>query len=222
MSIKCTNGGTAHTHESVAEVKMCWGAPAQEEPNAAAVMDNLTGVKTTVNPPSTKQVAYALDLLSHRVWPDEFSEEDLKGMERRQVSTLIEGLLKAPKKRLEKGATSPKSKQQFEDIPDGRYALAFEEKGNPDPVWKFFQVKHGHTHTFLDMLIGSPGQYRHQKLYGVAADKILRQIRSKTPRQASIDFGLKSETCGVCSSPLTNKESLDYGIGPKCRARRGW
>jgi hypothetical protein len=212
MAIKCSNGGTAHTHESVDEVRRCWGAQTEAD-NPAAIMDNLTGVKTQINPPSTKQVSYAMALLDTKVWPDSFTEEDLKGMERRQVSDLIDRLVKAPRKNLDKGASGPKP-VQFE-IPDGRYALEYAEG------WKFFQVKQGHTRTFLELLIGSPGAYRHQKLYGVAANTVLEVIQ-KDPRQASINFGLESKTCGVCSSPLTNPESIAYGIGPKCRAKKGW
>ena len=227
MAIKCTNGGTAHSHESVDEVRRCWNAPAQEEANAATVMDNLTGVQTTINPPSVKQVTYVLDLLSKKVWPDSFTEEDLKAMERRQVSELINGLLKAPRKPDAGVVANGANQESWEDIPGGRYALEYApEAGSDESVWKFFQVDKGkgrwEGRTFLKLLIGSPGAYREQKLYGVAMDKIMKQIRSITPRQASIHFGLKSETCGVCSSPLTHPDSLKYGIGPKCRAKTGW
>jgi hypothetical protein len=225
MAFRCSNGGE-HSHETVAEARLCWGA-SQEPNNPAKVMDNLTGVPATVNPPSLKQVTYALDLLAHRVWPDEFTEDDLKAMERRQVSDLINGLLKAPAKNLEKGASGSKSSgKEFEDIPAGRYALAFEEKGNPEKVWRFYQVDDGKKNwtgiKFVKQLIGSPGAYREQRLSKDQAARMMRMIREVTPRQASINFGLKSKTCGVCSSPLSNQESLDLGIGPKCRNKMGW
>lgn len=209
--LTATCGACQGKHETIAEYRECAGAPTEP----VQIMDQLAGTKTVSNPPSDKQVKYALDLLESRVWPDAFTEDDLKGMERRQVSDLIDGLMKAKRK----GATGPKGSmgmQRWDDIPDGRYALEFADG------WKFFQVHHGHTRTFVDMLIGAPGSYRKQKLYGVVADKTLTLIREITPRQASINYGLKSETCGICGSDLSNDESLKYGIGPKCRAKKGW
>jgi hypothetical protein len=178
-------------------------------------MDNLSGTTTTINPPSDRQVKYAMDLLETRVWPDGFCEEDLRGMERRVVSNLIDSLHKAPRKDTSRQVGANGVKQEYKDIPNGRYALEFIDG------WKFYQVKHGRKVLFVDMLIGSPGDYRKQSLRGAARNTVLETIQ-KNPRQASIDFGLKSETCGVCSSPLTNEESLKYGIGPKCRSKMGW
>lgn len=221
MNAKC--GSCGGTHETINEYRLCSGAPVQEDVKAAAVMDNLTGVKATVNTPGPRQVRYALDLLADRVWPDEITEKDLKGMERRQVSNLIDSLQKAPRKARDRKIGAKGVKEEFKDIPDGRYALGLKNRPEDEAVeWRFFQVRHGHSRIFLDLLFGAPGAYRHQQLYGVAANKILEEIRRITPRQASIDFGLQSKTCGVCSSPLTNPDSLEYGIGPVCRNKRGW
>ena len=210
MQAKC--GTCQGTHDTIAEYRTCAGAPT---PDPVEVMDNLTGQQTVMSKPSDKQVRYALDLLESRVWPDTFTEADLKGMERRQVSDLIDGLFKA-KRKTEANVRKSDADDKFADIPDGRYALEFKDG------WKFFQVKHGHTRTFTDLLIGAPGSYRHQKMYGVVASKTLTEIRRITPRQASINFGLQSETCGVCSSPLTNPDSIKLGIGPVCRGKMGW
>lgn len=215
-----TCGNCGKEHETIFEYRDC-AVAAVEGGVARKVLDEALGEERTIEPPSDKQVVYALDLQRTHIWPDEFSEEDLKAMERRQVSALIDALYKAPRR--ENGANSPKSTDEWKDIPDGRYALQFTIlPGEGDTIWKFFQVKHGHTRTFVDMLIGSPGAYRHQNLHGVAAGNIFEQIRKVGARQASIDFGIQSETCGVCSSPLTNPDSIEYGIGPKCRNKMGW
>jgi hypothetical protein len=219
MAIRCSNGGTAHTHELVAEVRSCWGA-AQEPSSPVAVMDNLSGIKTQINPPSTKQVTYCMSLLDTKVWPDSFTEEELKAMERRQVSELIDGLVKAPRKSLDKGASGPKV--NLPDVPAGRYAL---KKIGTDDEWVFYQVDRPEEgkwagYVFVKMLIGAPGSYREERVRDRRT--VLERIAERTPRQASIDYGLKSETCGVCSSPLSNAESLKLGIGPKCRSKMGW
>lgn len=205
-------GACKGKHETIAEYRTCSGAPQTD----AQVMDNVSGQTTTVNYASDKQVKYALDLLENRVWPDGFSDEDLRGMERRVVSELIDALHKAPRKAQDRKVGATGVKQEFKDIPKGRYALKFADG------WKFYEVRHGHTRLFLDMLIGSPGSYRKQELRASARLDVLESIRKVTPRQASINFGLESKTCGVCSSPLTNKESLELGIGPICRGKMGW
>ena len=215
MNAKC--GGCGGTHETIAQYRECQGAASEAE-SAAEVLDGITGEQTIMNPPSDKQVAYILDLLKTHIWPDDFSEGDLKSMERRQVSTLIESLKKAPRRDKSNGATSPN--QGFDDIPDGRYAIQWRSIKNAG--WKFYQVKHGHTRVFVDLLIGSPGEYRKTSLRGADVNTVLHEIRDITPRQASINFGLESETCGVCSSPLTNAESIALGIGPVCRNKMGW
>jgi hypothetical protein len=180
-------------------------------------MDRVSGTTTTINPPSDRQVKYALDLLESRVWPDGFSDEDLRGMERRVVSDLIDRLHKAPRRPSDRqvGATGFK-KDEFADVPNGRYALNYEDEG-----WKFFQVHQGVKIAFLDLLIGSPGSYRKQSMRGAPRVKILERIQ-EDPRSASVNFGIQSGTCGICSSPLTNEESLKLGIGPVCRAKMGW
>lgn len=206
-------GACKGKHETIAEYRNCSGAPQSE----AEVMDNLSGTQTTINPPSDKQVEYAMDLLANRVWPDGFCEEDLRGMERRTVSELIDALHKAPRKAQDRKVGAKGSKTStFRDVPNGRYALK-----DSEGVWNFFQVNQGRTVTFLDRLIGSPGAYRKQSVRGRPASIILLEIQ-KDPRKASADFGLQSKTCGVCSSPLTNEESLEIGIGPKCRSKMGW
>lgn len=203
-------------HETIEEYRTCSGAP-QVQHSENQIMDRLSGTQTTVNPPSDKQVKYAMDLLESRVWPDGFCEEDLRGMERRAVSSLIDALHKAPRKAQDRRVGDKAvGSSVFRKVPDGRYAL--EDK---DGVWKFFQVKQGRTVTFLNMLIGSPGDYRRQSLRGKPYEAILTEIQ-KDPRQASINYGLKAEVCGVCSSPLTNPDSIKYGIGPHCRSKMGW
>jgi hypothetical protein len=205
-------------HENIDGYRVCAGVGVKSE---AEVMDAVSGVKTTFNPPSERQVKYALDLLEARVWPDGFCEEDLKGMERRVVSQLIDSLHKAPRKAQDRKVGAKGVKDMFHSVPDGWYAIQGKEKDG-EKTWRFFEVKTGHTHKFLNMLIGSPGDYRRQAIYTHASRVILDQIRAVTPRQASLDFGTQSEICGVCHSPLTNPESIALGIGPKCRSKMGW
>jgi len=42
------------------------------------------------------------------------------------------------------------------------------------------------------------------------------------PHKAAKAYGLKTGSCSCCGRELTNKESIDLGIGPICRDRFGW
>jgi hypothetical protein len=41
------------------------------------------------------------------------------------------------------------------------------------------------------------------------------------PRGAAIDYGRETGICACCGRTLTNKESIDLGIGPICLDRWG-
>lgn len=229
--LTATCGACKGKHETIAEYRTCSGAPQTD----AQVMDNVSGQTTTANPPSDRQVKYALDLLESRVWPDGFSDEDLRGMERRQVSNLIDALHKAPRKAQDRRVGAKGSKTpEWNDIPAGRYALPIfwppvrkdgsVEKGDPCKFYEVQKPKQGQWagRTFVKILIGSPGDYRKDRLRREESIKVLERIREITPKQASINYGIAAEVCGVCSSPLTNPDSIAYGIGPKCRNKMGW
>jgi hypothetical protein len=53
-----------------------------------------------------------------------------------------------------------------------------------------------------------------------AADKVAEMILD--PKATAEAYGLRSGNCAICSRLLTNKESLDRGIGPICAEKFGW
>ena len=219
LNAKCASCGGKH--ETIDDYRSCFGAR-QEAQSAVSVMDNLTGQKTTINPPSDAQVKFAMDLLGQKQWPDKITEDDLRGMERRQVSELINGLKAQPFK---EGAQGPKSaKDQWPDIIASRYALCIDEAQD---VWRFYEVSKPTRgkwvgYTFVVQLIGSPGDYRKQRLGNQVSDGVLKAIMDVGVEKSVANFGLKSETCGICHSPLSNDESIKRGIGPICASKVGW
>jgi hypothetical protein len=42
------------------------------------------------------------------------------------------------------------------------------------------------------------------------------------PKAAAIAYGQETGVCCVCNSPLTNKVSIEAGIGPVCATKMGW
>lgn len=51
-----------------------------------------------------------------------------------------------------------------------------------------------------------------QQVLQVAAD----------PKNAAVAFGMRTGICSCCGAELTNKESIERGIGPICAGRYGW
>lgn len=187
-----------------------------EEERAAARLDAMTGTPGR-DMASPRQVAYVMDLLRQYEWPDHLTEDDVKNMERRQVTKLIDGL-KASKRRT--ALPTQSDWVRFKSIPAGRYCLDF------DDGLKFFQLDRPDRgqwagKMFLSVLVGAPGDYRKIKIAAGPRIKVLEMI-AKDPREASIRYGKESRECGVCHSPLTNQASLDRGIGPVCAGKRGW
>lgn len=207
MNAKC--GTCGKTHDTILDYRDCAGARTEDE-SAVDVMDKLTG-PSTINPPSDKQVEYVLDLLKVRAWPDSYTSEQLKGMERRQVSQIIDSILKAP----------VKTEEFHPEIPDGFYAL---RQGDHWTFWEVSNPTRGKWvgFAFATKLIGSPGDYRREKTSKAVGNGVLAMIKEIKPAVASSDFGRQSGHCGICHSPLTNKDSLDRGIGPICASKMGW
>lgn len=207
-------GNCKQYHNSAAEVRQCYQGgkatlvqPGRSEPEW---------------PPSDKQVAYVLGLQEERILPANwrvYSEDDLRHMEKDAVSSAIVMLKALPRK--------DKDVKQW-DVPPGRYALlrVFGTDNNPDQAWSFYQVNKPDSgrwagYTFVEQLIGNWPDYRKIKLPAAMRNKVLREI-AQNPKQASLDYGLQSGVCGVCSSPLTNPTSLARGIGPICAAKMEW
>lgn len=207
-------------------------AERDEALEAAARLDAMTGAPGR-DMASDKQVRYIMDLLRDKVWPDPLSEEDVRNLERRQATKLIDNLKSSP--------TKGKGESPIPEVPAGRYALVM-ESGDDAMSYSavdrqdlvkpkerrvdFFQVDRPTEgrwagRTFLKRLIGAPGDYRKEPVRGMAAARILQMIAAD-PEEASLLYGKESGVCGVCSSPLTNAESLKRGIGPVCASKSGW
>ena len=42
------------------------------------------------------------------------------------------------------------------------------------------------------------------------------------PKAAAIAYGIETGVCCICNATLTNKTSVEAGIGPICAANFGW
>lgn len=200
-----------HMHATVREVRECTNSfPSQ--------LDKVAEAAETQRPITEKMYNYIWNLLNRKELPAGFPRPDevegnLQALPFDEGKVMIGKLLTFPDK--------PKAKFDLPDVPAGRYALL-----GDDEVWRFYQVDRPEEgkwkgYTFTKQLIGAPGNYRQIPIKGKPAFDLLTKL-FKDPRQASVDYGLKSEHCGICGSELSNNESLKYGIGPICRAKMGW
>lgn len=183
----------------------------EEEALAAQKLDTMTGAPGR-DMASDKQVKYALDLLQQRQWPDVLVEDDIRNMERRQVTKLIDGLKASPRRK-----DSP-----IPDVPVGRYALVEDGGAATGGILRFYQVNESKAgNLWLQQLFGAPGDYRKEYVKGMRAARIMKAIH-EDPQEAGLRYGKESGVCGVCRSPLTNAHSLERGIGPVCAKKMGW
>lgn len=170
-------------------------------------------------PASDAQIKYVLGLQAERNLPDWWPIRDeaaLRSMERDEVSADINQLKTFTKRANAREVTVP-------EVPAGRYAL--KSAGVGGDMWRFYQVDDGKGrwkgYKFIKRLIGAPGDYQKNPVPASDRARVFKEIEVD-PKQAMLDYGLQSGTCGACSSPLSDPESLRLGIGPKCRAKRGW
>lgn len=97
--------------------------------------------------------------------------------------------------------------------PDARYALQ-----DVDAV-RFYQVKSGKGrwdgYTFLDLLVGAPGDFRSFPVKGAARKAVMDRLAAD-PKAAAKRFADEFSCCAACMSPLTDSESRARGLGPVC------
>lgn len=173
----------------------------------------------TVKLASDNQVGYVLRLLDERGLVGAgfnnkgakfiATEENVRTLSSKRASDLIAKLLTMPQ-RVERVNT------WMADVPDGHYAV----QAAGDSQLGFYRVgttKRGfrklHRQLSDDHIYISPQDPHNEAVWiAIAAD----------PAAAAKRYGHELGICGVCSRTLTNEISRELGIGPVCRARRGW
>jgi hypothetical protein len=145
-----------------------------------------------------------------------------------RASEIITSLLAAPKTPTAVAAASPAnvSRSRYpspELLPEGRYALP-EQAGAQITFWRVDRPAEGRWagYVFVKACYGSPGSLRYERVDTRSGIEVAARIAEYGAERASKLFGTELGTCGVCGSPLTNRESRELGIGPVCRAKVGW
>lgn len=106
-------------------------------------------------------------------------------------------------------------------VPDGKYAVTADAGHS-----SFYQVRTPVAgkwagFVFVDLLIGSPGDWRHQAVKGAQKATILAKI-AVDPQEALARYGREFKQCGACDAPLSHDRSKKAGYGQTCADKRGY
>lgn len=104
-----------------------------------------------------------------------------------------------------------------------RFAVATEAGSDNDlAFWWIVPGKDHNTGKFwLRQVIGGQGAVR-VRMSVEAMISIANKIIETGAKDALLRFGQELGSCGHCGRDLTNQESRSFGIGPTCRANKGW
>lgn len=108
-----------------------------------------------------------------------------------------------------------------ETVPAGRYAIdTYDGAHNDIAFYKVDRPTEGKWagYVFVKLMVSD----EEQRLPHAAARGVLRRIAEVGAEAASARYGQEIGECGVCGRTLTNDESRERGIGPKCAAGMGW
>ena len=169
--------------------------------------------KTTFRAASDKSVEFMAALWLER--SDKATAEQViawgKQQDQATISAKIDWLKTQPK-------LTTTTRTPIPDVPAGRYAVTGEQ---------------GQT-VFLKVDRPTEGQYKGRTFVKVQAGSeyhpmalpvakvLLAKILADTPKAAMLRYGKELERCGACGRELTDAESRNAMIGPKCRAKLGW
>jgi hypothetical protein len=204
MSINCRSGGTSHQHETVAEVKACYG-----QAKVAVFV-----------PPTEKQVKFFGGLCDRQGLRT--TGRTAEQISKREISGLISVLVKRKPADpvpagLEYGPKDREPETPLPDVPSGYYAVG-SLTGNND--LDFFSVERKTEgrwagRTFVNRVIGGRSE---TTVRGKTAREALEAIEAAGPAKASALYGQEIGRCGKCNRTLTDELSRSIGIGPVCRA----
>jgi hypothetical protein len=224
MSIRCKNG-TEHTHETVAETRLCWHRkyfPVAARPVAASPPP-----PALPEPMTPKQRQYIIDLGGTPMggWTKTRAHEEInKLLDDREARKTEERAKRVTDPRLEM------VKGMLPLIPDGYYATAPEGSGGHIDFVRISRPMKGrfkgalkvhtqHSEAWKEALILWPsGQW---SVYRTSAvDTLLLVIADH--KSCARRYGIELQSCMRCNKELTDDRSRHYLVGPECETKHGF
>lgn len=129
-------------------------------------------------------------------------------LSRDQATALIDTLFALPK-------IERKTEQE---VPEGRYAVQPAE--GQLRFYKVDRPTEGRWAGYTFISRQESGDFR--RISRGEQAQALRLITDQGVKESAIRYGHELGVCALCGRTLTNEESREAGIGPKCRAGAGW
>lgn len=212
MSIKC--GKCQATHESVAQVRACYGSQAsQPKVRTNKYAGTCIECGCTV-PPESGHLFRSPGVGSQRLGQGEWLVRHMPG--ECEEAKLLQGI-KAMQPATVRRAVGP-SARDFKAIVQGYYATK-SATGNNDLDFWFVRVPEDgkwQGMRFVSRVLGGRGTQRIRNGEQMAA---LRAILEAGTEAAGMLFAQELGRCRKCGRDLTDDTSRQLGIGPVCRAQ---
>lgn len=231
--MKC---GKGHEHQTVAEVRACYGVttaatPAYAEHAASGASQPSTRPGYATEP----TIRYLTDLLGNRVIPAELTlitETLWKQCEAHDIDLLNPGdgtrmLARSASQGIEllkplprKAATpTPDSGQSATyAVPAGHYATPSRTGNNDLDFWRVDRPEQGQWagRVFVKRVIGG---HPNTPVRGSERSAALAAIAEYGADKAGTLYGTELGRCSKCNRHLTDETSRELGIGPECRSK---
>ncbi len=191
-----------------------------------------TTTQPTLFGATEKQVKFINDLLDQK----ELEDDAVRGfkvalatMDKKAASTLIELLLKLPKKIEKVAPTSGKSQLQeaLLKAPKSKYAVPNHELDISLSTTKltgdhlFIEIREYMGNLYMRRLHGSVGAFTRTRIANDDAVTIVNLI-AQDPYKYTKIFGQIYSCCGSCGAELTDPKSRELQLGPECRKKFGY
>lgn len=188
--------------------------PLDEEYMAGQLLDKMTGAPGR-DMASEKQVKYASDLLTERQWPDTITLDDLRNMERRQVSKLITQLKLAPYK---------ETAEQDDDLQAGMYTA---DDGITQKILRVYLGQQSGRLLVKMIHLQDTEEYGYQYIGSLSTvvggrSKLGKVKLTKMSLEEAKKWGRMTGSCVACGRRLDVPESVEAGIGPVCAGKDYW
>lgn len=134
--------------------------------------------------------------------------EHAKKAEEEAPEVSIEAIHTAFESAMSKGIKRPKM-----NLAEFKFSLAASHGNNPGAIY----VKRGEDY------LGKITSGKFIRAFGVAEEVENEVVQlCADPKSAAIAYGRKYGSCSICARELTNKQSIELGIGPICAEKYGW
>jgi hypothetical protein len=195
MSVRC---GKGHEHESVAEVRACYGVPAS---------GGSVGYKKNRYPGTCVKCGGKVDAEQGRV------DKTDDGWQ----TSHLEGKCREKPAKVRVNGTVP-ANDRYAQIPVGHYATKSLTGNNDLDFWRVDRPEQGTYagRTFVKRIVGGKPDLNVSRDTKFAALEAILEIGVEV---SAILYGQQLGRCSRCNRHLTDEVSRQFGKGPECRSK---